>query len=442
MRNIVVTLSDVQPLSEQDKIWFQDQTKEYIEYYYNDDLRRQLQLMLKKEDGVHGGGRDRRNLEYQANLFDVTTFIDVTNMDPPFFNERKTRNLRQTQEESPTLTITYDQVISFKTDDQSFATSVPLEDIVIEPLDNIFKRTNYVNTYLKGGDGVDSPVAFKSLRVVTLPEIRIGEDNQVSIALIVGASGGGVALAIVVGILCWMKKGEKEGSNKRGAPRSDTFNGSTSVPTSQVNLNLSGGDEVSTLMVDPPQQLGVYTNQSSLNGFNRDEPSIGTFDPDPDYHGVYGGADNSIVSSVGATLSSQTQKSRLSNVNGMGVLGSGTVYTADDQSFEQYFRNQQTESSPPREEEILEVFAPAGKLGVVIDTPNNGVPVVFNIKESCPIKDQLQVGDRLIAVDDEDVRNMTAVMVSKLISQKSSNETRKFTVGRTVTLGANGTNFA
>ena len=171
-------------------------------------------------------------------------------------------------------------------------------------------------------------------------------------------------------------------------------------------------------------------------------PSIGTFDPDPDYHGVYGGADNSIVSSVGATLSSQTQKSRLTNgdslINGMGVHGAGgTIYTADDQSFEQYFRNQQTAASPPREEEILEVFAPAGKLGVVIDTPNNGVPVVYNIKESCPIKDQLQVGDRLIAVDDEDVRNMTAVMVSKLISQKSSNETRKFTVGRTVkTVGA------
>ena len=25
-------------------------------------------------------------------------------------------------------------------------------------------------------------------------------------------------------------------------------------------------------MVDPPQQLGIYTNQASLNGFNRDEP--------------------------------------------------------------------------------------------------------------------------------------------------------------------------
>ena len=165
--------------------------------------------------------------------------------------------------------------------------------------------------------------------------------------------------------------------------------------------------------------------------------SIGTFDPDPDYHGVYGGADNSIVSSVGATLSSQTQKSRFSAAPGHGIYnngGGGSIYTADDQSFEQYFRNQQ--DVPERQEEILEVFAPAGKVGVVIDTPNNGVPVVHNIKESCPIKDQLQVGDRLIAVDDEDVRNMTAVMVSKLISQKSSNETRKFTVGRVVMVGA------
>jgi hypothetical protein len=41
------------------------------------------------------------------------------------------------------------------------------------------------------------------------------------------------------------------------------------------------------------------------------------------------------------------------------------------------------------------------------------------------------VGDKLVAVDDEDVRTMTAVKVSKLISRKSANPSRKLTIVRT-----------
>jgi C-terminal processing protease CtpA/Prc len=44
----------------------------------------------------------------------------------------------------------------------------------------------------------------------------------------------------------------------------------------------------------------------------------------------------------------------------------------------------------------------------------------------------VRVGDKLVAVDDEDVRTMTAIKVSKLISKKSSNETRKLTIIRHV----------
>jgi C-terminal processing protease CtpA/Prc len=82
-------------------------------------------------------------------------------------------------------------------------------------------------------------------------------------------------------------------------------------------------------------------------------------------------------------------------------------------------------------EEVIHVFAPAGKLGVVIDTPDDGAPVVHAIKDSSVIADKLQVGDKLVAVDDEDVRMMTAIKVSKLISRKSANPSRKLTIVRT-----------
>jgi len=83
-------------------------------------------------------------------------------------------------------------------------------------------------------------------------------------------------------------------------------------------------------------------------------------------------------------------------------------------------------------EEVIDVFAPPGKLGVVIDTPDDNAPVVHAVKDASPIADQVRVGDKLVAVDDEDVRAMTAIKVSKLISKKSTQETRKLTIIRHV----------
>jgi len=75
-------------------------------------------------------------------------------------------------------------------------------------------------------------------------------------------------------------------------------------------------------------------------------------------------------------------------------------------------------------EELLTIYAPAGKLGIVIDSPDDGAPVIHNVKETSPIADKVREGDRLVGVDEEDVRTMTAIKVSKLISRKSSNSRR------------------
>ncbi len=47
------------------------------------------------------------------------------------------------------------------------------------------------------------------------------------------------------------------------------------------------------------------------------------------------------------------------------------------------------------------------------------VPVVHAIKTESILSTSVQVGDRLVSVDREDVTAMTAVQVSKLISLKS-----------------------
>ena len=74
------------------------------------------------------------------------------------------------------------------------------------------------------------------------------------------------------------------------------------------------------------------------------------------------------------------------------------------------------------------MYAPAGKLGVVIDTPDNGAPVVQTVKDTGPVTNRVRVGDKLVVVDNKEVRAMTAIKVSKLISRKSSNVNRKLTL--------------
>ena len=87
-------------------------------------------------------------------------------------------------------------------------------------------------------------------------------------------------------------------------------------------------------------------------------------------------------------------------------------------------------------EEILEIYAPSGKLGIVIDTPpTSSTPIVHAIKDTCPIRAEVYVGDKLVAVDGIDVREMEATDVSKLIGSKSGQSERKLTIIRSASKG-------
>lgn len=86
----------------------------------------------------------------------------------------------------------------------------------------------------------------------------------------------------------------------------------------------------------------------------------------------------------------------------------------------------------PAPGETLEIIAPAGKLGVVVDIPpdRRGAPFVCDIRDTSPLYGQIQIGDKIYAVDDEDVRKMSAIKVSKLLAQKSEQPQRILTVFR------------
>jgi hypothetical protein len=376
---ISITMSVVDPLDDSGIEWFQRKLAEYIEDYF------------QTNSGAENVGL-------------VQVGIRVTGMDPPF----------GTTSNDGTLKITYDQSTSYQILNQDEADLVIESLFVIDPLNALRKRRNLVDL-MTSDDGTGGNEPF--LELVQVSEPIIYKNSGISTAVIAGACVGGVVLLALIAIFFYYRKKRRDKFYNQDAA---DYNPKNMAP-GHVQLPILN-DEISTLD-DPSPQYGVFQSNKSLQGYgNR---SVGTMDPD--YVGVYGGAaDTSVVSSAGGTLGDATRQSTKSILPGM--TQGGSVFTEDEQSFEA-FRNRNNYNE---REEVLEIFAPAGKLGVVIDTPNSGAPVVYNIKDTCPIADKLRIGDKLIAVDDEDVTSMTAVKVSKVISQKSGNPQRKFTIVRSV----------
>ena len=54
-----------------------------------------------------------------------------------------------------------------------------------------------------------------------------------------------------------------------------------------------------------------------------------------------------------------------------------------------------------------------GKLGVVVDSPpGGGAAYVSEVKDDSPLRNKIKLGDRITAVDGEDVRGLKAIHVS------------------------------
>jgi C-terminal processing protease CtpA/Prc len=151
-----------------------------------------------------------------------------------------------------------------------------------------------------------------------------------------------------------------------------------------------------------------------MNGQERDDNTASVGD-DYSYARQYkknqGYPDNML--SRNRVLSEDYTRGSSVNSSALGAIANSIV--SDDASFEQQFFEQ---------EQRFDVVAPAGKLGMVIDTPQGGSPVVHAIKDTSVLYDQVRVGDRLISVDGENCTTMTAMQVSKLISLKAEKPAR------------------
>lgn len=167
-------------------------------------------------------------------------------------------------------------------------------------------------------------------------------------------------------------------------------------------------------------------NGTQTYGFKGGSPSH-----DNDFQGVHGLAasylqhtptpvvfkeDSDEVSTLGTPIGlafvdeTTATSALLEEEYGRGNRPAGSIVSTDDDLF-------------TTDEKVFELIVPPGKLGMVIDDPN-GYPQVSAIKPDSILRGQVQAGDRLLAVDDMDVSNLTCLETSNIIHRACEKKRR------------------
>ena len=89
-----------------------------------------------------------------------------------------------------------------------------------------------------------------------------------------------------------------------------------------------------------------------------------------------------------------------------------------------------THSTSSCPEAIIEISIPPGRVGCIVDSSPSTGPYICEIHEFSPLADEIMVGDRILAVDNDDCRRMNAIDVSKIVGSRSENRTRTMTILR------------
>jgi hypothetical protein len=223
--------------------------------------------------------------------------------------------------------------------------------------------------------------------------------------IIVGASAGGfLVLLLLVVIISRRNKKRKtvtsSSSNKLSVAR--TSIDETTKMGYAAEINVDRQDDISTLG-DPV--YGGHVGGMFIDDMEQRDEYTASVGPDYDYSKHFLGASTS--RSMGtATLSNElhsqsggSARDRFASEGtsstffkaSLAQTDSGALDDFDDVSFEEQYGPVAIRGNS---KDKFEVQVPPGKLGMVIDTPNNGVPVVHAIKQESVLCDRVQVGDR------------------------------------------------
>ena len=251
-------------------------------------------------------------------------------------------------------------------------------------------------------------------------------DGNLSVGAVIAMAAGGAALLTILGIIVYVHckecRSKEEAVMEYDENEEEEYGSSTNHHRQYRNSTTTGGQ--------------------TLDG------GCSTVDYDYQRPGVYGKGGGGVsglsyISDAGGTLGSR--RSRRTGAaehqeDDRTAMGNQTIFSDDPTYIQPRYdtdgdiddNDDDIRMNTMGRDEMFEVFAPSGKLGVVIDNPDGRNPTIHAVKDTSPIATQVCVGDRVVAVDDEDVRGMSAMRVSRLISRKSGNVSRKLTIIRHV----------
>ncbi|KAL7572758.1 hypothetical protein ACA910_009022 [Epithemia clementina (nom. ined.)] len=305
--------------------------------------------------------------------------------------------------------MTYNQVVSYR---EPPGSSISPLDVATDPFDDRAQRADYYSI-LRNADPAfqDASEASPDGSLAGISDNPGGGDSGNEILLIIGLGAFAAVLVVGVGLLVWYRR-------RRGNEKHSKLEKEKMEEAHRPKLGRRSSQPRSELVVGDDEVSALYTTPS-LAGASYAEQSMSTVDYD--YAKVAAGEGRSVISSAGGTLGENTRQDSLT------LLGTfATSENASSASQWASFGPQYTD-----EKNLYNVEAPAGKLGVVVDTPDEGPPVIFAVKDTSVLYGRVNVGDRLMAVDDQDVTSLSAVNISRLISKKADEPVRKFTLMRT-----------
>lgn len=282
-----------------------------------------------------------------------------------------------------------------------------LQDSISTAFDTMEKRKNFI-VALQNQDTTFNRINEVEVKVDDKEVEIIEQGTTYWVILGAGIGGGAVVLSLLALFVGYRRKQRKRNS----------YSPQPKNPIKNEFIEVSDMDDNDISTMGPVDVGGV----NMFGAFNDDTQNESMLSAGYDYKMRYGGAgDMPSVSTAGGTKSgfgpyaladdlTQDGESRVridsEDVSNVSNIQDDLSLFQEDDSFDRMYG----------EDERIDVIAPPGKLGVVIDNPTNSVPMVHAIRETSVLADRVRIGDRLVAVDGEDTTDMSAIAVSKLIS--------------------------
>jgi len=282
-----------------------------------------------------------------------------------------------------------------------------LQDSISTAFDTMEKRKNFI-VALQNQDTTFNRINEVEVKVDDKEVEIIEQGTTYWVILGAGIGGGAVVLSLLALFVGYRRKQRKRNS----------YSPEPKNPIKNEFIEVSDMDDNDISTMGPVDVGGG----NMFGAFNDEAQNESMLSAGYDYKMRYGGAgDMPSVSTAGGTKSgfgpyaladdlTQDGESRVridsEDVSNVSNIQDDLSLFQEDDSFDRMYG----------EDERIDVIAPPGKLGVVIDNPTNSVPMVHAIRETSVLADRVRIGDRLVAVDGEDTTDMSAIAVSKLIS--------------------------